>query len=120
MRGELVALHLESGDDERALRLAEGYPDDLLAAIHFGRVLALYRLDRQDEARAAARDAHAHLPLVRDYLVRQRIRQPTLHGHGFQVGGADQAWLYREMARPLWEATPGALPWLQRILPSGK
>lgn len=120
VRGELISLYLELGDDERALRLTDDYPGDLLAAIRFGRVLALYRLDRRREAREVARDAHADLPLVRDYLVRKRIRQPALDGVGFRVGGADQAWLYREMARPQWEATPGALAWLQRTLPSGQ
>lgn len=120
VRGELISLYLELGEDERALQLADAYADDVLALTRFGRVLALYRLDRRREARKAAHAAHAAMPLVRDYLVRKRVRQPHIDGFGFHVGGADQAWLHREMARPLWEATPGALAWLQRTLPSGQ
>ncbi len=119
IRGELISLYLELGQDQRALDLAEAYPEDLLAATRFGRVLALYRLGRQREARDAALTAHAALPLVRDYLVRKRVREPAIDGFGFSVGGADQAWLYREQARPLWAATSGALAWLQRTLPAG-
>lgn len=119
IRGELISLYLELGEDEQALKLAEAYPEDLLAAIRFGQALALYRLGRQREAREAALTAHARMPLVRDYLVRKRVRQPTIDGFGFSVGGVDQAWLYREQARSLWAATPGALAWLQRTLPAG-
>lgn len=119
IRGELITLYLERDENERALRLAAAYPDDLLAATRFGHVLALYRLGRKREAREAARAAHADMPLVRDHLVRKRVRPPATDGFGFSIGGADQAWLYREQARPVWSATPGALSWLQRTLPAG-
>jgi len=119
IRGELITLYLELDENEQALRLAAAYPDDLLAATRFGRVLALYRLGHKHEAREAARAAHAAMPLVRDYLVRKRVREPAMDDFGFSVGGADQAWLYRDQARPVWAQTPGALSWLQRTLPSG-
>lgn len=119
LRAELMSLYLERGDDARAVALADAYPDDILAATRFGRVLALYRMDRKREAAAAARAVHAELPRVRDYLVRKRVRRPQIDPGSFAFGGADQAWLYREAARHLWERTPGALAWLQRTLPAG-
>jgi hypothetical protein len=103
-------------DDERVIALTAAYSEHLMASMRFGWVFALYRLARKREAAEAA--AHADMPLVRDHLVRSRVRKPEVHPATDRPGGADQAWLYREEARHHWAATHGALKWLQRILPS--
>jgi hypothetical protein len=55
------------------------------------------------------------LPRIPPYLTRKRIRQPALSPLGVTPGGDDQAWLYREAMRDVWEAEPGVLAWLKRM-----
>jgi tetratricopeptide (TPR) repeat protein len=105
---------LREGKDEQALALAAQYPDDLSPEISYGPVLALYRLGRLPEAAAALRQAQQDLPLVPRYLILPRPRKPRFDPVGIQIGGPDQAWLYREEMREVWRAAPGLLEWLRQ------
>jgi tetratricopeptide (TPR) repeat protein len=118
-RTGLMNLLLRLDDDEAALDLAARFPDDRLAEIPYGRVLALVRLGREREARAAAREAVEMLPEVRRYLIRERAKQPKIEAYGFQVGGKDQAWLYRAEMRDVWLACPEALTLVRRAAGKG-
>ncbi|QTF91284.1 hypothetical protein [Halomonas sp. BM-2019] len=97
-----------------ALAIAEQYPDDHLAETHYGRMLALVRLNRLHEAEAALRDAFEALPKVLNYLIADKPQRPKLDPHGMIAGGADQAWYYRQEMRDVYQATPGMLSWLKR------
>lgn len=114
VRAELMNHYLRDGEDERALALAQRFPDDLLADLAYGEVLALYRLGRQDRARSALTTAIRRLPRIPQYLTRKRIKQPRLSPLGVTPGGDDQAWLYREAMLDVWVAEPGILAWLKR------
>ncbi len=116
MRAVVVNERLRAGQDRAALNVAERYSPDLLPDVAYGRVLALYRLGRMQEAEAAVREAIDRLPLVPAYLVREKVRARKLDGEAVAVGSADQAWLYREEMRDVWAATPGALEWLRATL----
>jgi hypothetical protein len=107
---------LQQGRNEKARQLAECYPRDMFAEIRYGLVLALYRLKLASSAQQAAEAAIDDLPLVAFYLVKNRVRRPKLDARGFQIGGEDQAWLYRDAMHKEWQTTPGALPWLARIM----
>ena len=113
LRSMIINDRLRQGDDLGALRLAEEYPADLSPDIAYGLVLALYRLGKIDEAGVALRNAVGDLPKVPRYLLAKRVRKPKLDSLGVRVGGDDQAWLYRQEMRDVWEATPGALDWLK-------
>ncbi|NEV62813.1 tetratricopeptide repeat protein [Thiorhodococcus minor] len=113
-RAELMNHYLRDGEDERAVALAQRFPDDLLADLAYGEVLALYRLGRQDRARSALKTAVRRLPRIPQYLTRKRIKQPRLSPLGVTPGGDDQAWLYREAMLDVWAAEPGILAWLKR------
>ncbi|MGH6950513.1 MAG: hypothetical protein ACREH4_06555, partial [Vitreimonas sp.] len=115
MRFELVNEYLLKHDDEGALALASAYLDDLAPETRFGRVLALLRLKRLTEAEDALRSARHALPKVMPYLLPARVKRPKLSEHGVTIGGADQAWLYRDRMRRAWEATPGAMDWLRKV-----
>ena len=110
----LMNERLRKGDDSAALALADRYPDDTNGELLYGRVLALYRLDRLGEARTAVREAVQRLPKIVRYLSRKRVRQPKLHSHGYSIDGDDQAWIYRREMRDVWASTPGALEWLKK------
>jgi tetratricopeptide (TPR) repeat protein len=112
LRNMVINDRLRRGDDLAALRLAEEYPADLNPDIVYGHVLALFRLGRTDEAEAAVRDAIVELPKISRYLIARQVRKPKLDSFGVRVGGDDQAWLYRQEMRDVWQATPGVLDWL--------
>ncbi len=94
--------------------MAERYPEDLLADITYGRVLAFYRMGREEEAAKALTVACRLLPLVADYLIGRRTDEPEIHPFAFRLGGADQAWVYLEEMGDLWRATPQALEWMEQ------
>ncbi len=109
----LVNEYLRGGSDEKALALAEQYPDDIAPETRFGAVLALVRLQRMGEAERALRTARSDLPKTAQYLLPARIRRPRILQGTIELGGDDQAWLYRDEMRAVWQQTPGALEWLR-------
>lgn len=113
-RTVLINEHLLAGDNREALALADGYPGDINAELAYGRVLALYRLERLADAETALREAIERLPKIVRYLTHKRVRQPKINPERVTVGGDDQAWLYRESMREAWLATPGIIDWLKR------
>lgn len=112
-RDVLMNDYLRYGHDQKALALSARYPDDVSPDLAYGRVLALYRSNRPEEAQVALCAAQAQLPKVTRYLVNQRVRKPKFEDHGIRVGGDDQAWLYRDQMRAVWQQTDGALAWLK-------
>jgi len=113
-RGFLIEHHLRAGDDESALEIAARFPDDILVETSMGRVLALYRLGRLEEAVVGLASTHRNNPYLIEMLINTRVKKPRIDQHGIRVGGPDQAWLYRESMRPVWQATPGAIEWLEQ------
>jgi tetratricopeptide (TPR) repeat protein len=114
VRASVMNRLLSAGRDEEAVALAERYPDDAIVEVAYGSVLALYRLGRHADALAALETARNMSPKVVDYLVRGRVRKPSLDGHYLRHGGDDEAWYYREHMREIWVAVPGLLAWLKQ------
>jgi hypothetical protein len=113
VRFVLMNEYLRAGCDQKALALAERYPHDIAPETRFGAVLALLRLRRLQEAELALHTATSDLPKTAQYLLPPRIRRPRLAQGTIEVGGDDQAWLYRDEMRAVWQQTPGALEWLR-------
>ena len=113
VRFMLMNEYLRAGRDEKALALAEQYPNDIAPETRFGAVLALVRLRRLQEAERALHAASSDLPKTAQYLLPARIRRPPMAQGTIEVGGDDQAWLYRDEMRAVWQQTPGALEWLR-------
>jgi len=65
------------------------------------------------EAERALSTAREDLPKTAQYLLPTRIRRPRIMPDCIEVGGDDQAWLYRDEMRSVWQQTPGALEWLR-------
>lgn len=114
-RAELMNHYLREGEDAKALALARRFPDDALADLAYGEVLALYRLGEQEGARAALRTAARRMPRVPHFLTRKRVKEPLLGPLGLAPGDEGQAWLYREAMRDVWESEPGLLRWMKRV-----
>jgi len=116
IRAELMNHYLRLGEDRKALELAGRFPEDTLADLAYGQVLAFYRLGEKSDAELALRKAVRRLPRIPQYLTRKRIRRPDPGSGGLcSAGGDEQAWLYRENMRDVWEAEPGALSWLKKL-----
>ena len=113
VRFVLMNEYLRAGCDERALALAEQYPHDIAPETRFGAVLALLRMRRLQEAERALHTARSDLPKTAQYLLPARVRRPRVAQGTIEVGGDDQAWLYRDEMRAVWQQTPGALEWLR-------
>ncbi len=114
-RAVLVNELLQAGQDVAALALIARYADDSFPELRYGEALALHRLGDRGRAVTALAKARALLPLVFDYLVRERVRRPALRDDSYSFGGKDQAWLYREAMRDTWLGTSG-MPELLRSL----
>jgi tetratricopeptide (TPR) repeat protein len=114
LRAPLMNHYVASGALEEAVALSDNYLPDIHPEIMYGRVLALYRLGRLDEAREALTRAVEELPLALKFLVKAKVKKPKLSQNGIRIGGEDQAWLYREEMLDAWRAAPGALEWLKK------
>ena len=99
LRDLVINRHLEDGADEAALSVINRYPGDLSPAPAFGKVLALYRLGRMPEARAAVSVAKKHNRKIAKFMLPEYKAEPALSPHHIQVGGDDEAWCYREDMR---------------------
>ena len=114
-RAPLVNALLREGQDEAALAICERFPDDALAETRYGRVLALVRLNRLHDAEKALSQAYRALPKVLNYLIASKRKPPKLDPQRMTIGGPDQAWYYRQEMRDLFQATPGALAWMDNL-----
>lgn len=113
-RERLVHAYCEAGRPADALAVCDRYPGDDLPGTLYGRVLALYLLDRRGDAVAALSHAANLLPKVLKTLLAARPKKPAM-SHGMVThGGDDEAWLYRTNYRESWEKCR-ALDWLKEI-----
>jgi tetratricopeptide (TPR) repeat protein len=117
VRARLVNIYLDAGRYQQALAVCAGRPDDILAEIVYGRVLALYCLGEEREASRAAEDAVKKLPLVAHYLLAGRVRAPKEDLDLRFSGGLVEAYLYRIDMRSVWKASGNALKWLKKTIP---
>ena len=114
LRNELAGLCFEAGDAQGAFDVCARFPDDALAATQLDRVLALYLLDRRDEAADALRSASAHSPKALPLLFADAPKPARQDGPFVRLGGREEAYEYRESRRTLWEKS-GALDWARSI-----
>lgn len=113
MRMPLSRRYLESGRFEDALSLADKYPNDL-PEMQYNRVLALFALERFDEAESQLKPLAGQYPKILDALLKSRLRRPKIDPRGVLLGGDDEAWMYREDYRSLWQDL-GALRWAAKV-----
>lgn len=112
IRDRLVVWLLDESRNDEAQALLDAYPDDVMAPMRYGRVLAALRLKGPgpDAAQALrdAREINAHVPAF--LLGRRPIRRRT---SGYvTIGGEDEASVAARSLLRAWQDTPGALEWL--------
>ncbi|WP_010628047.1 SEC-C domain-containing protein [Halomonas sp. KM-1] len=106
---------LREGRDREALSVTETQRDDTpVLGLLMGRALALFRLQRIDEANEALRDVRRHNPHALPMLCAEQTRPVQLGPDNVaEPGTRAEAWQYRTLMRDQWRATTGALDWLQ-------
>ncbi|XKE46836.1 SEC-C domain-containing protein [Halomonas organivorans] len=108
---------LRDGRDAEALALSETaleseVEEESVLGLLMGRVLALFRLERREEAAEALEAARRHNAFAPALLCDEHPRPPTPAPDGAAIGSRAEAWQYRTLMRDQWRATPGALEWL--------
>ncbi|MES2388165.1 MAG: hypothetical protein V4543_09190 [Bacteroidota bacterium] len=100
-------LYLE--EYEEVLALGKKFKDDWSADIAFGRVLALYKLNRHDEAKEQFIKAKTDHPNVAAELQKSRHTFPDAQedypsfGGGVIIGGRQEAYYYWERHKDFWD-----------------
>ena len=113
-RSRVVANLVEEGQAEEAIAIAERYPNDF-ADMKYTYALALHVAGREKDAIAAARLALKESPKIGKLLLEESPRKSAKDVRdGFRIGSMEEAWLYRDLFRPVWIKL-GALAWLAGI-----
>ena len=106
---------LREGNDEQALAVSEQGPEGTeMLGVQMGRVLALYRLSRREDALAVLREVYSANPYILPILCEDRPRPARLGDDMPEPGTRAEAWQYRQLMRDQWLASEGALDWLAR------
>ncbi|WP_110687434.1 SEC-C domain-containing protein [Salinicola aestuarinus] len=106
---------LREGHDEQVLDVSQEAPEDpSMLGVQMGRVLALYRLSRHDDAIEILEQVCAANPYIVQMLCAERPRPARLGVDMPESGSRAEAWQYRQLMRDQWLASPGALAWLSR------
>lgn len=113
----LSTAYIATNQPEKAIKLAQAYPDDMLCSGSINTVLALYMMDRKGEALAHLASIAERNKTILKMLIQPNVKKPSMSGYGISIGGKDQAWLYREDNLPLWKKHE-ALDWLSDALKS--
>ena len=116
LRDSLIHTLVAAGQAAKAIAVAALYPDDF-AFTEFGRVLALFADGQLVEAESALATARIKSPKVWKTLNAANPKPLRRQGQGFQVGGDDETWEYRERYLDLWRAS-GALGWAAGLKPA--
>lgn len=112
-RPRLLRHYLELGRFDEALAFADLYPDDF-PGMQYSRALALFALDRIEDATEALRNAQESYPKPLAWLLKKQPTPPRSNGYGIELGGDEEAWNYRIHHLALWQKL-GALDWAARI-----
>jgi hypothetical protein len=82
--------------------------------MRYSRALALFALGRTDEASSVLREAVGAYPKILTWLLKSQPKAPPSGRFGIEIGGDEEAWIYRQQHLGLWQHL-GALDWAARI-----
>ncbi|MHB8566072.1 MAG: transcriptional repressor TCF25 family protein [Nitrososphaerales archaeon] len=105
MRELLCSCYFGLGDNQSVLELCRKYEDDGMAAITFGRVLALFKLGRTDEARKALREAVKYGANIAKELMANKHDKLKDRFSSYESGSKREAELYWDEFGSYWDAT---------------
>jgi tetratricopeptide (TPR) repeat protein len=114
IRGYLATAYLKTDRLDELLLLDKKYPRDLLPNLKVATILALYKLNRVDEAKKLIKKIKKYFKHVfTEILKTDHIEPLDLLPDRVTVGGDDEAWVYWQDQGTLWMATKGARDFLR-------
>lgn len=114
VRAFVVECYFRLNRSEGIVSICEKFPEDMMSEITFSHPLALFQLDRLDDAKEQLKIALKWFPLVAEELLKKRHTRPKSKIAGYiSFGGADQAYAYWETFGIYWRNTLGALKFLR-------
>ncbi|MHB8547487.1 MAG: tetratricopeptide repeat protein [Nitrosotalea sp.] len=114
LREVLCSCYFEAGDMQSVLELCNKYADDSTPAILFGRVLALFKVGRMDEAERALREAVRYGGNVALEIMAKKHRKFKETGIGYvECGSKKEAGLYWNDFERYWDKTAGAVEFVR-------
>lgn len=114
VRDILATAYLKTNRLLNLLELDKKYPKDLMPGLSVGTILALYKLDRLDEARIRIKKSRKYFNHIFREILKITHPKPKLMEDRVLVGGDDEAWLYWESQGTLWMSTRGAIEFLKK------
>ncbi len=116
IREILATAYVKTNRLEELLELDKQYPDDMMAGLKVGALLALYKLGRLDEARSRIPEMKERFLHVLQEILKTDHPQPELIPGRIKVGGDDEAWFYWQHQGTFWMATPGARDFIREAI----
>ncbi len=103
IRALAIHCNIALGRFNAILEICNKYPEDILPDTLYGKVLALYKLNKTTKAKEALKEAVICSPLVVKELVKKRHKKIKSEFPGsVTVGGADEAYDYWESLGQYW------------------
>ncbi|MFH0990065.1 MAG: tetratricopeptide repeat protein [bacterium] len=117
IRSLVIDSYFQLGQPDQVLATCRRFRNDTIEEVLYGRPLALFQLQREQEARTALLQAIDILPLIAEELVKKSHRPPkNFNPHFITIGGNDQAYYYWRRNGQYWEKTNGALQFVASVL----
>ncbi|HUC87580.1 MAG TPA: tetratricopeptide repeat protein [Candidatus Binatia bacterium] len=119
VRYVLTTAYLKANDPEKVIQLAAKYPGETGPDLVMGKVLALFKLGRNQQARTyLQRNKKYQTHVIRELLKATHPRPKEIYDDRVNVGGDDEAWYYWQDQGDLWAATKGAKDFLKEFVVS--
>ncbi len=106
IRERLIELYILTEHYQKIIKLCDSYPEDMLANITFGKVIAYCYQDKLDKAEKAWDIAQDTLPEVAHELLKKRHSRPrglNENAQGMIIGGKEQAYYHWQHMGEFWE-----------------
>lgn len=120
-RCSAIWCYFELNEPDRVLDICGKYKEDLMPELSYGKVLALFQKNMQDEAKEAAKEAIRDMPLVARELTSERHKVAKGETPEYvTIGGRDQAYAYWSDFGEYWKKTVGSLEFLKECVKETK
>lgn len=113
LRGGLAHEYLAQKEYDKFFNLLRIYSRDVSLDFSMAKVLALWATGDIDAAKKQWSKVKKYNSHIKKYLLKNDIAMPKIT-YEITVGGEDEAWLYRNVARDIWLEHKGALDWLKQ------
>jgi tetratricopeptide (TPR) repeat protein len=114
LREVLCSCYFEAGDVQSVLELSNKYEDDTTPAILFGRVLALFKAGRMDDAERALREAVKYGGSIAVEIMAKKHKKLKETGMDYiEMGSKKEAGLYWNHFGRYWDETVGAVEFVK-------